>query len=64
MINWPSPKNMKQLHGFLGLTGFYRKFVQSYAAIAQPLTELLKKDAFVWTDQSHLAFNKLMQSMT
>lgn len=39
MKNWPAPKSLKQLRGFLGLTGYYRRFIQSYAAISQPLTQ-------------------------
>ncbi|MCI25491.1 hypothetical protein A2U01_0046682, partial [Trifolium medium] len=64
ILEWPEPKSVKGVRGFLGLTGYYRKFIKDYGKLAKPLTELTKKDNFVWNDVTSETFQLMKKIMT
>ncbi len=59
---WPAPRNVSEVRSFLGLAGFYRRFVKDFAKIALPITELTKETTpFVWGEEQRSAFAALKQ---
>ena len=64
MVDWPRLKDVSALRGFLGLTGYYRRFMKGYGLIAKPLTSMIKKEGFEWTKETRGAFEDLKRLMT
>ncbi|CAH9101779.1 unnamed protein product [Cuscuta epithymum] len=63
--DWSRPKNAKEVRSFLGLAGYYRKFVEGFSAIALPLTTLTRKGKnFEWTDRCEKSFQELKNRLT
>lgn len=63
VVDWSIPRILRDLRGFLGLTGYYKKFVANYAQLAQPLTSQLKKDCYGWTEEATQEFKHLKVAM-
>jgi len=60
ILNWPLPKNLKELRGFLGICGWYRRFIHNFSTLTFPITEVLStKKKFVWTEEAQIAMDKL-----
>jgi hypothetical protein len=64
VADWPAPKSVRAVRGFLGLAGYYRKFIRDFGTIAAPLTKLLRKEAFAWTTETDAAFTSLKTALT
>jgi ribonuclease HI len=65
VMNWKPPMTVRQIQSFLGLAGYYRRFIPDFSRIVKPITELLKKEAkFVWGQKCEDAFHTLRQHLT
>ncbi|XP_019237377.1 PREDICTED: uncharacterized protein LOC109217575 [Nicotiana attenuata] len=60
---WPPPHSIKEIRSFLGLAGYYRRFIHHYAAVAGPLSDLLRKDSFRWGEKEQQAFDTLKDKL-
>ncbi|KAL5541422.1 hypothetical protein UlMin_043466 [Ulmus minor] len=65
VLRWERPKNVSEIRSFLGLAGYYRRFVENFSRIAMPLTRLTKKEVkYTWDDQCEEAFQELKKRLT
>ncbi|PIL23032.1 hypothetical protein GSI_14339 [Ganoderma sinense ZZ0214-1] len=65
VTSWPTPKNLRDVRGFLGFANFYRRFIQDFAKRARPLNDLTKKDTpWTWGTAQRLAFQSLKDAFT
>ena len=65
VVNWKPPKNVSEVRNFLGLAGYYRKFVEGFSKIAAPLTKLTRKDVkYDWVDACQQSFEELKGRLT
>ncbi|KAJ6834065.1 uncharacterized protein M6B38_336600 [Iris pallida] len=62
--SWPTPKSVAEIRSFLGLAGYYRRFVEFFSRIAEPLTRLTRKEEkFNWTEKCQRAFDELKERL-
>ena len=65
VVNWKPPKNVLEVISFLGLAGYYRKFVEGFSKIAAPLTKLTRKDVkYDWVSSRQQSFKELKGRLT
>lgn len=64
ILEWPIPTNQTKVRAFLGTTAYNRRYIKSYAAIAEPLTNLTGNEPFTWTQQANDAFQNLKLALS
>ena len=65
VLEWPTPKYVKDVQKFLGLANYYRRFIEGFATVARPLHDLVKKDKkWDWTERQEKAFQELKERFT
>ena len=61
---WPVPTSVTEVRSFLGLANYFRMFMQGYASMSAPLSDLTRKHArFLWTAECQAAFEKVKESL-
>ena len=65
VLNWKPPTDVSEIHSFLGLAGYYRRFIEGFSKLAKPMTALLEKNAkFVWYEKCQASFDELKKRLT
>ncbi|XP_028063363.1 uncharacterized protein LOC114266638 [Camellia sinensis] len=65
IVKWPTPTNVTEVRSFMGLAGYYRRFIQDFSKIAVPLTQLTRKGVtFEWSEERESAFQELKTRLT
>jgi hypothetical protein len=65
VLKWERPTNMTEIRSFLGLAGYYRRFIEGFSTIASPLTKLTRKEVrFVWSEECEASFQELKERLT
>ncbi|KAK1619178.1 hypothetical protein QYE76_024695 [Lolium multiflorum] len=65
VLEWEAPKTVKEIRGFLGMAGYYRRFIEGFSKIAGPMTKLLRKNTpFVWSEECEKSFQTLKEKLT
>ena len=65
VVEWKPPRNVTEIHSFLGLAGYYRRFVKGFSMIVAPMTRLLQNDVkFEWSEKFQRSFEKLKAFLT
>ena len=64
VTNWLSPTSVGEIRSFLGLAGYYQRFIENFSKIAKPMADLLKKDTkFKWTEECEASFQELKKCL-
>jgi hypothetical protein len=65
VLNWMPPMNASEIHSFLGLAGYCRRFIKDFSKITKPMTRLLRKNKdFDWTEECQVSFEELKKRLT
>ena len=64
VLDWAAPTTVSEVRSFLGLAGYYRRFIEGFSKIAMPMIELLKDKKFEWNEDCEQSFNELKTRLT